>query len=737
MCKLQKRILSTVMAAVLLITSILGVNLMQASAADADYTFDGNYVSQEINNFAEFVNPDEGRGTWDMADKYNTIDGAANYAWYAWHNQAGSTDYAIIPDADTMSPKGNKTLKYNADNGGAFACFWLKLEPGEYAFSFRYKSENASGASLPYAVKQADLSKVGDCAINSESMATAIASKTVRFAAGSTDWTVETINFTVTGDDTKAICFFLNPVGTADGIWMADFAVKAVISSNLVSSNINNMVMFANPDSSYGPWNVPSEYVTLSGAANNVWYAWHNGAGSGTGFIASDTSVYRDNDASIKYVGNANGGTWMYYWMQLDPGDYSFSFWYKGENMDSAYVKCGISSNEWDAVKDTAFNAASVSTTIVAEKAFDLADGASEWTQFRVSFTVNGESAQAVRLAVCPHGAADALYLADFTVESADSIGLVSSNINNMAMFSNPNSSYGPWNVPSEYATVSGAANNVWYAWHNGADSGTGFIASDTSVYRDNDASIKYVGNANGGTWMYYWMQLDPGDYSFSFWYKGENMDSAYVKCGISSNEWDAVKDTAFNAASVSTTIVAEKAFDLADGASEWTQFRVSFTVNGESAQAVHLAVCPHGAADALYLADFDIVSTDADIADKIELSTPVMVGRATQLAYILPAYTDAIVTYDTDVATVENGAIAAKNAGDINIKVTVDGASQYYVITSYAKGDVNMSGEVDIVDLVRLKKAIAGIIKYDMFYDLGENSAVNDIIALRKILLG
>ena len=97
--------------------------------------------------------------------------------------------------------------------------------------------------------------------------------------------------------------------------------------------------------------------------------------------------------------------------------------------------------------------------------------------------------------------------------------------------------------------------------------------------------------------------------------------------------------------------------------------------------------------------------------------------------------------------AVIENGVLTVSNSGEIVITATVkDGVSagvdfiKDFILTAFELGDVNEDGEVDIRDLIRLKKlaAAAGDEKENPLADInGDNKFDSvDIAALRKQLI-
>ena len=406
---------------------------------------------------------------------------------------------------------------------------------------------------------------------------------------------------------------------------------------NFVSDNINNMVMFTNPDSSYGPWNVPQEYATVSGAANNVWYAWHNGAGSGTGFIASNTSVYRDNAASIKYVGNANSNTWMYYWLKLDPGDYSFSFWYKGVNCGNSKVAYEFSAADWDNVKDKNFydNLSSYMTNIAASEV-TLTD-TSEWKEVKIEFTVSGDNAKAVQFGMAPARAADELYLADFAVEKvikdeggdakpeddADPDELLSYEVRNIEYFYNPDKGGISTADPSRtHMPVSEALNRNWYMWMRNI-----YLGHDISMVtdgHDEKAAIKISGiedgNIHGAGLAYFDIQLEPGIYEFTYWTKckdiyGKESPEVTVTASVysldkidKSSIWPHSARTAkkYTSNPFDVPYYLDKSYFTTD----WVQKTASFTISGDEDAIVNITLATGNVCGDIWFSDFSLKKT-------------------------------------------------------------------------------------------------------------------------------
>lgn len=110
------------------------------------------------------------------------------------------------------------------------------------------------------------------------------------------------------------------------------------------------------------------------------------------------------------------------------------------------------------------------------------------------------------------------------------------------------------------------------------------------------------------------------------------------------------------------------------------------------------------------------------------------------------------VYTYETGtvISIDEYGVIHALAAGTITVTgQTENGISNSFTVTvtdpdfTRKAGDVNGDGNVNVIDLVRLKKHIAGILTLTGISftaaDFDKNNIVNstDLLVLRKMLLG
>lgn len=145
--------------------------------------------------------------------------------------------------------------------------------------------------------------------------------------------------------------------------------------------------------------------------------------------------------------------------------------------------------------------------------------------------------------------------------------------------------------------------------------------------------------------------------------------------------------------------------------------------------------------------------SNSEPITDIVLDLNNIISGREYQLnASVLPDTSDAAVEWSVKNAVgtgavIENGVLTALNSGEIVITAAVrDGVSagvdfvKDFTLTAFELGDVNADGEVDIRDLIRLKKlaAKAGEEKESPLADInGDNKFDSvDIAALRKHLM-
>ena len=87
---------------------------------------------------------------------------------------------------------------------------------------------------------------------------------------------------------------------------------------------------------------------------------------------------------------------------------------------------------------------------------------------------------------------------------------------------------------------------------------------------------------------------------------------------------------------------------------------------------------------------------------------------------------------------TSERGATFTVDIDEIYFSNTLPGEEPAVDPVVSVRGDVNMDGTVDVLDLVRLKKVVSGTAGVTEFSDVGENGVVNqnDLVILRKYLL-